>query len=148
MRSAAQTFKNAKGLYWQNRYMPIYESLINLIASLILVKYLGVAGVILGTIISSVATCVWIEPHVLYKYGFKKPAKKFAARYIQYLFAFAVIMAVTYGSNMIVPQTGITAFILRCVISAAVPNIMMLTIYGRTEEFRYFYDLAKNRLRK
>lgn len=148
MRSAAQTFKNAKGLYWQNRYMPIYESLINLIASLILVKYLGVAGVILGTIISSVATCVWIEPHVLYKYGFKKPAKKFAARYIQYLFAFAVIMAVTYGCNMIVPQTGITAFILRCVISAAVPNIMMLTIYGRTEEFRYFYDLAKNRLRK
>ena len=40
MRSAAQTFKNAKGLYWQNRYMPIYESLINLVASLILVKYL------------------------------------------------------------------------------------------------------------
>ena len=65
-----------------------------------------------------------------------------------FMIAFAVIMAVTYGCNMIAPQTGITAFILRCVISAAVPNIMMLTIYGRTEEFRYFYDLAKNRLRK
>lgn len=148
MRSTAQTFKNAKGLYWQNRYMPIYESLINLIASLILVKYIGVAGVILGTIISSLATCVWIEPHVLYKYGFKKSAKKFAARYLQYVLVFALIMAATYGCNLLVGGSGIGAFILRCVISAAVPNVMLLVIYGRSDEFRYFYGLAKNKLRK
>ena len=34
MRKAAQTFKNAKGLYWYNKYMPIYESLINLVLSI------------------------------------------------------------------------------------------------------------------
>ena len=44
MRSAAQTFKNAKGLYWYNRYMPIYESLINLVISIALAIPFGVAG--------------------------------------------------------------------------------------------------------
>ena len=57
-------------------------------------------------------------------------------------------MAATYGCNLLVGGSGIGAFILRCVISAAVPNIMLLAIYGRSDEFRYFYGLAKNKLRK
>ncbi len=148
MRSATQTFKNAKGLYWQNKYMPIYESLINLIASLILVNYMGVAGVILGTIISSLATCVWVEPHVLYKYGFDKSARGFAARYIQYFVVFLLIMAATHGCNVLIDGNGIGIFILRCIVSAGLPNIMLLLIYWRTEEFRYFYGLIMRKLGK
>ena len=148
MRSATQTFKNAKGLYWQNKYMPIYESLINLMASLVLVNYMGVAGVILGTIISSLTTCVWIEPHILYKYGFNKPAKGFAARYIQYFVVFLILLAVTYGCNMLIDGSGIGTFIIRCIVSAGLPNILLLAIYGRTEEFKYFYGLLMRKLRK
>ncbi|MBS5335646.1 MAG: hypothetical protein UC708_03320 [Anaerovoracaceae bacterium] len=148
MRGSVQTFKNAKGLYWQNRYMPIYESLINLAASLILVRYIGVAGVIAGTIISSVTTCVWIEPHVLYKYGFKKSAKQFVTKYIRYLAAFAVIMAVTFICNAFVCGSGIVSFILRCTICVTVPNIMMIVLYGRSEEFKYCMGLLNRMVKK
>ena len=148
MRSATQTFKNAKGLYWQNRYMPIYESIINLVASLILVNYIGVAGVLLGTIISSVTTCVWIEPHVLYKYGFEKSAKPFYFKYMQYLLVFAFIMSVTYGCNMIVQGEGLVTFVLKCIINGTVPNLLLLIIYGRTEEFKYFIGLINKKIKK
>lgn len=148
MRSAVQTFKNAKGLYWQNRYMPIYESLINLVASLILVHTMSVAGVILGTIISSLTTCVWVEPRVLYKYGFNKSARDYVARYVQYFLVFFVVMAVTYTCNRFIEGSSIGVFILRCIVSAGIPNIMLLLIYAKTEEFRYFYGLLMRKLRK
>lgn len=148
MRGATQTFKNAKGLYWQNRYMPIYESLINLVASLILVQYMGVAGVLLGTIISSVATCVWIEPHVLYKYGFKKPEIYFYIRYAKYFVVFVFIMAVTYGLVSIIHIGGIGGFILKCIVSAAVPNIMIWLIYRKKDEFRYVVGIVRKKLIK
>ncbi len=182
MRGAAQTFKNAKGLYWQNRYMPIYESLINLAASLVLVYNFGVAGVLLGTIISSVLTCVWIEPHVLYKYGFEKSATKFYGRYLAYLGIFAGIMAVTYvcnglvfGSEPLVLADGTTisvlaefdglltasegiggwldphgfiVFVLKCVLNAVLPNILMIAIFFKTKEFAYVVSVAKRFIKK
>lgn len=148
MRGATQTFKNAKGLYWQNRYMPIYESIINLAVSIVLVNYIGVAGVLVGTIVSSLTTCVWIEPHVLYKYGFKKSAKGFFVRYIQYGVVFAAIMAITYGANSLIGGSGIVSFILKCGVSGILPNILMILIYGRTEEFKYFWSIIVRKLKK
>ena len=147
MRGAAQTFKNAKGLYWYNKYMPIYESLINLVASVILVKHIGVAGVILGTIISSVLTCVWIEPHVLYKYGFKKSAKEFYFKYLWYFGIFAVIMIVTWFITSLLPEAGVIPFFLKCIVNLVLPNIIIAMLFYRTDEFKYIKDVVKKRLR-
>ncbi len=146
MRSAAQTFKNAKGLYWYNRYMPIYESLINLVVSIALAIPFGVAGVLIGTIVSTVTTCAWIEPHVLYKYGFKKSASWYYRQYIGYLCIFAVVMAVTYGAASIAGGKGISAFVIRFLISIVVPNVMLLAIYGRSDNFRFMKNILVKRM--
>ena len=137
MRSSVQTFKNAKGLYWQNKFMPLGESLINIAASVALVKSFGVAGVLLGTIISSVLTCVWIEPRVLYKYGFKKSPKEYYIRYVKYLVVFGVIMSVTWGANSIIKSDNIITFMVKCVISGILPSLIMIILFHKTDEFAY-----------
>lgn len=137
MRSSVQTFKNAKGLYWQNKFMPLGESLINIAASVALVKSFGVAGVLLGTIISSVFTCVWIEPRVLYKYGFKKSPKEYYIRYVKYLVVFGVIMSVTWGANSIIKSDNIITFMVKCVISGILPSLIMIILFHKTDEFAY-----------
>ena len=137
MRGAAQTFKNAKGLYWYNRYMPIYESLINIVTSVILVKFLGVSGVILGTIISTVSTCAWIEPWVLYKYGFSKSPKGYFVKYLKYLIVFLAILGVSYLAVMWIVGNGAGAFLARLAISVLVPNLLMFLIYRKTDEFGF-----------
>ena len=148
MRSATQTFKNAKGLYWQNRYMPIYESVINLVVSIILVQYMGVAGVLIGTIISSLATCVWREPYVLYHTGFGKSLKSFWIIYIKYFMVFALIMALTYLSVHFINIGGIMGFVVKCIVSAIIPNLVMLLIYRKTDEFNYLIDIVKRKIVK
>lgn len=147
MRSAVQTFKNAKGLYWYNKYMPIYESLINLGVSLWLVISMGVSGVLIGTIVSSILTCVWIEPYVLYKYGFKKSSRDYWKRYIEYWLVFILTMSVTYGLNYLVPGKGLLAFGLHFVISLIVPNIVMFVLFRKKDEYSFMVKAFKSRIR-
>ena len=49
---------------------------------------------------------------------------------------------------MLIDGSGIGTFIIRCIVSAGLPNILLLAIYGRTEEFKYFYGLLMRKLRK
>lgn len=91
MRKAVLTFWEATGTFYYDRYKPLFEITINLVTSVWLAKRIGAAGVFLGTIISTVSTCLWIEPHVLYKHVFHKRAGRYAARWIVY--TLTVLMA-------------------------------------------------------
>ena len=71
MRQINLQFREAMGLFWHDRYKAVAEAIINLVTSLILVQHHGVTGVFLGTIISTMTTCFWVEPYVLMKYGIK-----------------------------------------------------------------------------
>lgn len=51
---------------------PLFESAINLAASLLLVQKFGVAGILGGTVISTVTTCLWMEPYILMRYGIRE----------------------------------------------------------------------------
>ena len=145
MRSSAQTFKNAKGLYWYNKYMPIYESLINLGVSLVLVKPLGVSGVLLGTIVSTVTTCAWIEPYVLYKYGFHKSVMPYYKTYLKLSLVFFAILGVCYGAVSLVPGHSFIAFLIKLVISAILPNILLYIIFRNSDEFAFLKSIIKER---
>ncbi|MEZ9708134.1 lipopolysaccharide biosynthesis protein [Vibrio breoganii] len=67
MRIPINTIKSAAGLYIQDKYAPIVQSVINIVFSVYLVKEHGVDGVIMGTIISGVLVPLWIRPLIVYK---------------------------------------------------------------------------------
>ena len=64
------------GLFWYDRYKSIAEGIVNLIVSVILVRRFEVAGIFLGTIVSTLTTSFWVEPYVLMRYGMKKDWKR------------------------------------------------------------------------
>ena len=53
MRQTNLMFREVMGLFWNDRYKAVAESIINLVVSLALVQRYGVVGIIGGTIISS-----------------------------------------------------------------------------------------------
>lgn len=63
------TFKSSLGLYWEDRKRPIVEGLTNLITSIILGKFWGFNGIIIGTIISQICVNLMIEPQVIMHNG-------------------------------------------------------------------------------
>lgn len=94
MRQTVMVFKDASGLFYYDRYKPLFEGIINLILSLIFVKFWGIIGVLLATILTNLFITHVVEPFVLFKYGFeKKPITYFLYNYIGIgLFIVAVII--------------------------------------------------------
>lgn len=77
MRRSILTFRDATGAFYQDRWKPILEGVLNATLSILLVKVIGVTGVIVATIATNLLICHIIEPFVLYKYVFSYSPKKF-----------------------------------------------------------------------
>lgn len=138
MRKSALTFREATGAFYYDRYKPLLEALINLVASIWLAKRMGTAGVFLGTIISTMATCIWVEPHVLYKYVFHASARSYALRFAVYTaISLAACVATAYVSSLVALANAYLGFLLKMLICLVVPNLIFLCCYHRTESFHF-----------
>ena len=82
MQAVTNSFRSAYGLFYKAKYRPIIMVILNLVISIILVNFFGVLGVVLGTIISRLCTTSWIDPLVIYKYGFKENVHEYYKKYI------------------------------------------------------------------
>ena len=132
-------FREAKGLFWYDRYKPLFESAINLAASLLLVQKFGVAGILGGTIISTVTTCLWMEPYILMRYGIREDwqgkLKDYFVRYAERAAVVAVLAAVSYGWVSFCPAKNIGWFLLDGVLYTLLFGAVMVVLHRNTPEF-------------
>ena len=142
-RTMANNFKECAGLFWNDRFKPLFEAGINLGLDLLLVYFMGINGVILATIISTVTVPLWVEPYVLYKNYFKQHLYKYFLQYIFYILSTAASFGVTFFVCYFIPHGGIGWFILRVVICLILPNLVYLLIYFKTPEFAYLFSAVK-----
>lgn len=139
LRNAAMTFRDSMGLFWHDRYKAIAEAGLNIVLSLILVNYMGTIGVFLGTLFSMLLTSSWIEPYILYKYGFKCSCRGYFLRQGLYCMLTAVVWPLT---DLVCRETARAAgpaadFLIRTAVCALLPNALFLAFYCRTAEFKY-----------
>jgi O-antigen/teichoic acid export membrane protein len=144
MRKGVLTFRDALGIYWYDRHKPIFESIINLIASLVLVHQFGMVGVFIGTTISTLTTCFWVEPYVLYKYGLKSSVIPFFTRYTIYTIVTIVTCIITLELSSYFSEVNLPNFIIKLIICLIVPNIIFLILFYRMREFKYLYNVINN----
>lgn len=141
MRQAVLTFREAEGLYWYDRRKAVAESIINLTVSAALAVPFGVAGIFIGTFISTMTTCFWVEPVVLFKYGLHTSVRPFFKDYA----VNTVIMLLTFSAVWYIcealPGTGMTLFIEKMMVCAVGGNVGFLLAYRRRDEFQYFVEL-------
>lgn len=148
IRRTVLTFRDALGLFYKDRYKPIFESIINLVVSIILAMQFGVIGVFLGTIISTLTTSLWVEPLILYKYGFNEKVRKYFIRLTQYTSIGIISYLATYLITSFITKLTIITFGIKLLICAIVPNLIFLLVFYRTYEFKYFLNLGKEIIRK
>ncbi len=82
MRRSVLAFRDATGTFYNDRWKPAIEGVVNVILSVLFVQWFGIAGVIVATIITSLLICHVIEPYVLYKHAFSiTPTKYYLTNY-------------------------------------------------------------------
>lgn len=142
-------YRNAIGLFQQVQLLPIVGAVLNIVLSIILVKYMDVSGVILGTIMAEAGVFMVLNPVVIYKYGFKG---QFSIRtfYLQFITEI-VIISVTYIAarflcNHVVVGRGWLSVVVHIVICGCMTPLVMLLANIRKEETKYLLRVAKSKL--
>jgi len=151
MRGAAVTFRDAYGLYREDQYKAVIEMAVNLVASVLFVYKWGIEGVFAGTLLSTVATCFWMEPFILFKFGFKvRGLIGYFKRYAGYTLISALSAALLYWLCSLITGSLLTAFVSRLLLCAIIPNILFAAATCHLKEFRFYVTLitdAKEKLR-
>lgn len=138
MRRAVLTFREALGLYWYDRYKPIFQSAVNVLLSLVWAPVYGISGVIFATIVSLITTCFLVEPYFLYKIGFAAPLWTYYISYARYTL---ITLVTGYLTGAVIAQidgSGFAALAAIFAVCLVVPNLVFLLLFHRTQEFRYF----------
>ena len=145
MRQSTQTFKDASGLFYFDRWKPIAEGLFNLVLSIAFVllfqKIWGdnfaVIGVIVATIITNLAICHVVEPFVLYKHALHLPVRKYYVRNYSYIAGFIFLLIVLDFCMITAENTMIELLINGC-IAVGISLIPIVTMIVIDKDFRYY----------
>ena len=92
MRRSTLTFREATGTFYNDRWKPLLEGLVNVILSVYLVHRMGIVGVIAATVLTNLMICHVIEPYVLYKNAFLSSPVKYYFRNYGFMAVFAASM--------------------------------------------------------
>lgn len=150
MRQATLVFRDSLGLFRYDKYKALPEAFINLVSSIILGKYMGTAGIFIGTLISTVTTSLWVEPYILYKHRLERSCRIYFVKYAVYA---AVTFSLWFVADLLCRRVNgglFTICVMRLIICMVLTNICYLVLYHRTKEFRLLTEkgiaLLKSRL--
>lgn len=142
-------FKEAAGIFYEDKHVPIIESIVNISMSVIMLKIFGLSGVFMGTICSHMIAHIYTYPKFVYKKVFNKEYIQYFKDAGKYLVVTIVLAIITYMiSTLIKVNSNILQLILNILTVLIIPNIFVMIIFHRTEEFKYYLELMVNNSKK
>ena len=149
MRQAPQIYINTYGLFWQIKWKSILEAVINLMVSLLFVAYFkwGVFGVLLGTLVSNIATNLWWEPYVVFRFGLDMPFSRYIVLYLKNIGFLMVNMVIIDLLQSTIEAEGIAMLIRKGIIVTLIGGTFVAVNYKKAE-FKYCISIMKRFLYK
>lgn len=150
IRKPVLTFRDAFGLFWQDRYKALVEAVVNLLASILLAKYFEMFGVLLGTTISTVFVCLWVEPLILFQHGIKggKIGNYFLKFGIYGVITLAAgIASYVIGQHLAAGQMAIVRLLIKGTICAVVTGSVFWVTTFKMKEFSYVKEAVLETLK-
>ena len=131
------TYKDSGGIWHRDRYRPLVTALVNLSLNLLLVRFLGIYGIILATIFSVLFVGIpWLLNN-LFSTMFEK---RRIVEYIKSLALYVVVsIVVAIVCTVVCHRININPYlnlILRGILCGILSNASFLAIYRNFEEFK------------
>lgn len=146
MRQVVLTFRDSMGLFWNDRYKPLFEASFNLIVSIILVQFVGLKGVYIGTLLTYICIDLPIEPLILYRNGFSQSALKYHTKYFKYVLVTLISCLLCKYSCFLISNNfnGILAFIFQCFVIVIMHNAIILLLYRKSNSMNFIWNKIKS----
>ena len=138
MRQSALMFKDATGTFYNDRFKPIFEGLLNIFLSFIFGYLFGIVGIIFALIITNLLITHTIEPYVLFKYALNRNVKKYYAENYSLIIIFSISSYVLYKYIPNFSENIYLNLIFRGLVSILSSVFILSLIYISSKEFRKY----------
>ncbi|CZQ96577.1 polysaccharide biosynthesis protein [Trichococcus palustris] len=131
------TYKDAAGIWYKDRYRPLFTALLNLCLNLILVQFIGLYGVLFSTIISMLVIGIpWLIKN-LFNSVFQKESPWL---YTLIIFKYAILAVLTNATTFficsIISDEGILSLLSKLILCILIHTILNLCIFYKNPEFK------------
>lgn len=137
-------YKDAAGIWYEDRYRPIITAIGNVALSLILVKCWGLCGVKFATVICMILISTpWLILNI-FKYIFPTKSKfKYCISLIRDILITFINCCITYFVCSLVRDTGIITLAIKSIICIIISNGINLILNIRNKELKVSFELLK-----
>lgn len=133
IRKIPVVYKDAAGIWWEDRFRPYVCMVVNVVLNIVLVQVIGVSGIILSTVFSLFISIPW-ENYTIFKYVFNRSSKPYYGRMLLSAGTMLLAGAVTWWICSLLSDS-IPAFILKMCICVTVPNAIFALLNCKRPEF-------------
>lgn len=136
-------YKDASGMWHEDRLRPLVAALTNLVLNLILVQFIGIYGILLSTVFAILCVGMPWLLHNLFTVIFeKKHMWPFIINLAKYTFVVLISCVVAYFICSRFSIALIPTILVRGVICLIVPNLIYYLVFKNTEEFQQSLQLV------
>ncbi|MGL4986221.1 MAG: lipopolysaccharide biosynthesis protein [Treponemataceae bacterium] len=142
IRKPVDIFSSTSG-YFSDILIPLLEAVINLLVSIVLVRKVGLNGVIIGTIASNLLIVFFLKPLRFYKIVFKLHPLKYFVDVSKYFLYLAIIISIEYYLSKIIQFSTHSLFFwgINLLTYAGLVFIVQTAIFLVDKQFREFIVL-------
>ena len=135
-------YKDAAGMWHEDRFRPLATALTNLTLNLIMVQHIGLFGIILSTVISKLFVGIpWLVNNLFTVIFDHKYKKNFLRRMLFYVIVTFAGCICTYFICNLFDGNAVEIFAVRLLICTIIPNIIFIVCYFKLPEFEQSMNL-------
>lgn len=146
IRKIPVVYKDAAGIWWEDRFRPYVCMVVNVVLNVLLVQLIGVSGIILSTVFSLFVSIPW-ENYTIFKYIFHCSSRKYYFKMAMFMLTMAVGGVATYYLCNFFGD-GILSLLVRAGICLIVPNAVFILLNFKRSEFKGTIAMVKQILRR
>lgn len=146
IRKIPVVYKDAAGIWWEDRFRPYVCMIANIALNIVLVQIIGISGIILSTVFSLGISIPW-ENYTIFKYVFHRSSKPYYGKMFLSAGTMLLAGAVTLWICSSLGNTAST-FVLKCGICAVVPNAIFALLNCKRPEFNGTMNMLQRILKR
>lgn len=141
-------YKDASGIWRDDRNRTILTALTNLTLNLVFVRWFGVYAIILSTVFSYlVVGTPWLIRN-LFRLVFERSAAEYVKTLLRHTALTTIVCALCWLISRLVPLTGLAALVSGLLIAAVLSNAALFLAYRRSEYYEQSLQLVKRLLKR
>ena len=148
MNTLINMYKDAAGMWHEDKWRPLVVALANLVLNVILVQHIGLFGILLSTILTMVFIGMPWLIYNLFTVIFKRSAFEFAIKMLMYTVLVCAMCVIIYIVCSQITLSGITGFVVKGMVVFGIANVLFVLATFFTSEYRQTKELILKILKR